>query len=176
VVAPVEERVVKAAVDGVEAPIAVVLIPVLSMLKFPEEIVRVFPPREREEALNPERLRVPLVAVRLSAPDERVKPLDAVSSCATVNAPLLVVVTPVAPRVIAEVFVVPMLIAPLVVPAPALIMTFPPVPPVPDSNPPVRFNAPPFPAAALFDAGWRERELPPVKVVISEERPPARAS
>ena len=85
VVLLLEERVVKAAVDGVEAPIAVLLIPVLSMLKFPEEIVSVFPPREIEEALNPERLRVPLVAVRLSAPDERVKPLEAVKSWVAVR-------------------------------------------------------------------------------------------
>ena len=80
VVAPVEESVLKAAVEGVEAPIAVVLIPVEVVLKLPEVMVRLFPPREIEEAPKPERLSVPLVAVRLSAPEERVKPLDAVSN------------------------------------------------------------------------------------------------
>ena len=82
----------------------------------------------------------------------------------------MVVVIPVLPIVIAEAALVPMLIVPLVAPVPALMLTFPPlppvedsapavrfnappVPPVPDSNPPVRLMAPPVPAAALFDAG-----------------------
>ena len=80
VVAPVDERVVKAAVEGVVAPIAVPLIPVAVVLKLAEVMVRLFPPREIEEALSPERLMVPLVAVRFKAPDERVKPLEAVSN------------------------------------------------------------------------------------------------
>ena len=176
VVAPVEERVVKAAVEGVVAPIAVPLIPVLVVLKLPEVMVRLFPPREIEEALKPERLRVPLVAVRLRAPDERVKPFEAVNNWVEVRLPTLVVVILFAPIVKAEVLLVPMLIDPLVAPCPALMMTFPPLPPVEDSAPAVRFNAPPFVAAALFDAGWRERELPAVRVVMSGESPPVRAS
>jgi hypothetical protein len=144
VVAPVEERVVKAAVEGVEAPIAVVLIPVEVVLKLAEEMVRLFPPREIEEALKPERFRVPLVAVRLSAPEERVKPLEAVSNWVVVRYPLLVVVTPVLPRVIADAVLVPMLIVPLVAPAPALILTLPPVPLVPVSLPALKFKPPPL--------------------------------
>jgi len=138
-----EARVVKAAVDGVEAPIAVALIPVLVVLKLLEVMVNAFDPVEIEEALNPERLRVPLVAVRLRAPDERVNPLEAVSNCATVNAPLLVVVTPALPIVIAEAALVPILIVPLVAPDPALIVIFPPTPVVPVSFPAVKFKAPP---------------------------------
>ena len=138
-----EARVVKAAVDGVEAPIAVALIPVLVVLKLLEVMVNAFDPVEIEEALNPERLRVPLVAVRLRAPDERVNPLEAVSSCATVNAPLLVVVTPALPIVIAEAALVPILIVPLVAPDPALIVILPPTPVVPVSFPAVKFKAPP---------------------------------
>ena len=143
VVLLLEERVVKAAVDGVEAPIAVLLIPVEVVLKLLEEMVNALDPVEIEEALNPERLRVPLVAVRLRAPDERVNPLDAVSNCATVNAPLLVVVTPALPIVIAEAALVPILIVPLVAPDPALIVIFPPTPVVPVSFPAVKFKAPP---------------------------------
>ena len=143
VVLLLEERVVKAAVDGVEAPIAVLLIPVEVVLKLLEEMVNALDPVEIEEALNPERLRVPLVAVRLSAPDERVNPLEAVSNCSTVNAPLLVVVTPALPIVIAEAALVPILIVPLVAPDPALMVIFPPTPVVPVSFPADKFNAPP---------------------------------
>ena len=85
VVLLLEERVVKAAVDGVEAPIAVLLIPVEVVLKLLEEMVNALDPVEIEEPLNPERLRVPLVAVRLSAPDERVNPLEAVKSWVAVR-------------------------------------------------------------------------------------------
>src|SRR6202044_2070784 len=145
VVGPVEERVVKAAVEGVEAPIAVVLIPVEVVLKLAEEMVRLFPPREIEEALKPERFRVPLVAVRLSAPDERVKPLEAVSNWVAVRYPLLVVVILFAPKERDAVFSDPILIEPLVCPAPALMVTLPPLPPVEDSAPAERFNAPPVP-------------------------------
>jgi len=193
VVAPVEERVVKAAVEGVDAPMAVPLIPVEVVLKLPEVMVRLLLPREIEEALKPERLKVPLVAVRLREPEDNWNPLEAVSNCAIVSDPLLVVGIPFAPRTIAEVLLVPMFTVPLVVPVPAVILMFPPVPPVPvslpatkltlppvppvpDSNPPVRFNAPPLPAAALLDAGWRERELPLIKVVMSGERFPFKAS
>ena len=193
VVAPVEERVVKAAVEGVVAPIAVPLIPVLVVLKYSELMVKALEPVEIEEALKPERLRVPLVAVRLRAPDERVKPFEAVNNWVEVRLPTLVVVILFAPRVMDAVLRVPILIAPLVCPAPALMMTFPPLPPVVDSAPAVRFNAPPVPpvpvsvpavkfnappfaAAALLVAGRSEREFPPVKVVMSGKRFPARAS
>ena len=57
----------------------------------------------------------------------------------------MLVVTPVAPRVIADAALVPILIVPLVAPVPALMLTFPPLPPVEDSAPAVRFNAPPVP-------------------------------
>ena len=79
-VAPVEERVVKAAVEGVDAPIAVLLIPVEVVLKLPEVMVRVLLPREMEEELNPEREMVPLPAVKFNAPVERVKPFEAVNN------------------------------------------------------------------------------------------------
>jgi hypothetical protein len=62
-----------------------VVAPVEVVLKLPEVMVRLFPPREIEEALKPERLSVPLVAVRLSAPDERVNPLEAVSNWVAVR-------------------------------------------------------------------------------------------
>ena len=105
----------------------------------------------------------------------------------------MVVVTPVAPMVIPEVLLVPMLIVPLVCPAPALMETLPPLPPVEDSAPAVRFNAPPVPPvpvsvpavkfkappfciAALLVAGWMVIACPPVRVVMSGERLPAKAS
>jgi hypothetical protein len=80
VVAPLEERVVKAPVDWVVAPIAVLLIPVAVVLKLLLVKVRAFAPVEIEEALSPERLNVPLVAVRFNAPVVWVKPFDAVSN------------------------------------------------------------------------------------------------
>jgi len=80
VVAPVDDRVVKAAVDGVVVPIAVLLIPVPVVLKNSELMVKRFPPVLIVEALRPERLRLPLVAVRFNAPEERVNPLEAVRS------------------------------------------------------------------------------------------------
>ena len=105
----------------------------------------------------------------------------------------MVVVMLFAPRVMDPVLSVPILIDPFVAPAPALMITLPPlppvedsapavrfnappVPPVPDSVPAVKFKAPPVPTAALLVAGRRERELPPVRVVISGERLPVRAS
>jgi hypothetical protein len=114
VVAPVEERVVKAAVDGVDAPIAVVLIPVLVVLKLLDAMVKTLVPNPRVDALNPERLKVPLVAVKFNAPEERVSPLFAVNNWVVVRNPAFVVVTLFAPRVIPEVLVVPILIVPLV--------------------------------------------------------------
>ena len=176
VVVPVDERVVKTAVDGVVAPIAVLLIPVLVVLKYSEVMVNGFDPVLIEEALRPERARVPLVAVRFNAPDERVNPLVAVNSWLTVNAPVLVVVIPVAPMVIADVLLVPILITPLVAPEPALILTLPPVPPVPVSFPANKLRPPPAWVLVLFTAGCTESEFPPVRVVISEANPPMSAS
>ena len=75
----------KRQVEGVVAPMAVPLIPVEVVLKFPEVMVRLLLPREIEEALKPERLRVPLVAVRFRAPDERVKPLEAVNNLSLIH-------------------------------------------------------------------------------------------
>jgi hypothetical protein len=65
---------------------------------------------------------------------------------------------------------------PVVDSVPAVRFTFPPVPPVPDSAPAVKFNAPPVPTEALLVAGWSEREFPPVNVVMSGFTPPTKAS
>src|SRR5580658_7093736 len=127
------------------------------------------------------------------APWERVVEPLASNAPETVNAPALVVVTPDAPRVIPEVLAVPILTVPLVAPAPALIITLPPlppvadslppvkltvppVPPVPDSTPAVRLRVPPLPAAVLLVNGCSDNELPPVRVVISAAWLPASAS
>ncbi len=145
-VAPVEDNVVNAAVDGVVAPMAVALMPLAVVVKLPEVKVNVFVPALLLEFPRPERLREPVVEVRLIAPVERVKPFEAVRSWLTVKAPVLLVVIPVAPRVIPEVLIVPILIVPFALgPIPALIATFPPVPPVLDSLPALRFNVPPNP-------------------------------
>src|SRR6188768_4294719 len=64
VVSPDEARVVNAAVDGVEAPRAVALIPVAVVLKLPEVMTKLFAPVEILEALKPERVRAPEVAVK----------------------------------------------------------------------------------------------------------------
>ena len=97
-VLPKEERVVKAALDGVVNPIAVLLIPVKVVLKF-EEVVKKLPalilklltPVLIDEALSPERVNVPEVALRLIPPVVKVKPLDAVSNPADVIVPVPVV-------------------------------------------------------------------------------------
>ena len=79
VTVPLAARLVKAAVPGVVAPMLVLLIPVAVVLKFPLVKVRSFAPVLIEEAERPESERVPLVAVRFSAPVVCVKPLEAVS-------------------------------------------------------------------------------------------------
>ncbi len=160
----------------------------------PEVKVNVFVPALILEFPRPERLREPVVEVRLIAPVERVKPFDAVRSWLTVKAPALVVVIPALPRVIPAVLIVPILIVPFALgPIPALIATFPPVPPVFDSLPALRFNVPPNPPVpdslpalrvspppkptlALLVAGCTVRELPPISVVISGERLPTSAN
>src|SRR5579871_3788302 len=82
-----EESVVKAAVDGVVNPIAVELIPVAVVLKFPEVIKRLFAPVEMVEALSPERFNAPDVPVRFNAPVVKVKPFCAVNSALDVMVP-----------------------------------------------------------------------------------------
>lgn len=78
VVVELEERVVKAPVEGVVAPIAVELIPVLVVLKLPEVKVRLLTPVLIEEAERPERERAPEIAVKFKAPVVRVSPFEAV--------------------------------------------------------------------------------------------------
>jgi hypothetical protein len=177
VVVPVEVRVVNVPAAAVVAPIAVELIPVEVVLKWPDVKLMSAPPVvEIEDAVRPERVRAPEVAVKFNAPVVKVKPLEAVKVWETVKAPLFVVVLPVAPMFIAWVFDVPMLIEPLVVvPVPAWMLTEPPVEVVPDSLPAVKFKAPPVAELLLFTAGWSEREFPPVRVVMSGELLPLSA-
>jgi hypothetical protein len=130
-----------------------------------------------DEAVRPERVRAPEVAVMFSAPPVRVNPFEAVRSSETVKAPLFVVVIPEAPREREPVLEVPMEIVPFaVVPEPALIETEPPVEFVPDSLPPRKFNPPPADELLVFVAGWTVREFPPPTVVISGLKFPAKAN
>ena len=77
-VVPVEESVVKAPVPAVVTPIFVVLIPVAVVLKLPEVNVTLFAPKPNEDADMPDKVMVPDVPVRLSAPVVRVNPFEAV--------------------------------------------------------------------------------------------------
>lgn len=86
-VALVDERVVKAPVDGVVKPIAVLLIPVEVVLKLLVVMVRSFAPVLMLEAPKPDRVRAPEVAVRFKAPVVWVSPLEAVKVPAEVIAP-----------------------------------------------------------------------------------------
>ena len=63
----------------------------ISGLKFDEVKVSAFEPASIVDAPRPDKFRVPLVAVRLSAPLVSVNPLDAVRSPALVIAPVPVV-------------------------------------------------------------------------------------
>jgi len=83
--------VVKVPAAAVDAPMAVELIPVEVVLKFPAVIVKLLTPVEMEEADRPERDKAPEVAVRLRAPVVRVNPLEAVNKPAEVIVPVLVV-------------------------------------------------------------------------------------
>ena len=83
-----DDSVVKAPVLAVDEPIAVLLIPVAVVLKFPEVIVRFVAPVLIEEAVKPDKANAPLVAVRLSAPVVSVNPLEAVRSPAEVTVPV----------------------------------------------------------------------------------------
>jgi hypothetical protein len=93
VVVPEADKVVKAAVDGVVAPIAVPLIPVAVVLKFAAVISRVFAPVLILEEPSPESVRAPDVAVKFRAPVVWVKPLEAVRVPAEEIAPVPVVET-----------------------------------------------------------------------------------
>ena len=96
-VAPVEVRVVNLPVPAVVAPILVLLMPVAVVLKLDEVKVKALTPVLMEEAPIPDRTIDPEVPVRFKAPVVKVKPLEAVNVCDTVNPPLLVVVTPAFP-------------------------------------------------------------------------------
>lgn len=108
-VAPVEPNVVKAPDEAVVAPMAVELIPVEVVLKLLDVKVMFWPLfRAIVEAPRLFRLMAPEVPVRLTAPVVTVKPLLAVKVWETVRAPLLVVVTPDLPMLMAVAVVVPM--------------------------------------------------------------------
>src|SRR5690348_11081374 len=125
--------------------------PVEVVVKWPEVKLMSFEPASIDEALRPERVSVPAVAVMFNVPALSVKLFEAVKVWETVNAPLFVVVMPEAPRLTAAVLEVPILIEPLVeVPVPAWILTEPPVEVVPDSLPAFKFKAPPVPEAVEF--------------------------
>ena len=144
----------KAPVEAVVAPMAVLLMPVEVVLKCPEVKLMSFDPAEIDEAPRPDRLRAPDVAVKFNAPVVNVKPLEAVKVWVEVKEPLFVVVIPFAPIPIDAVLDVPILIDPFVeVPVPPWILTEPPVEVVPDSLPAFKFKAPPVPEFVPFVAG-----------------------
>lgn len=106
VVLPVELSPVKAPVEAVVAPMAVLLIPVAVVLKLAEVKVRSLAPVLILEAPNPDSARLPEVAVKLKAPVVWVNPLEAVSVPAEVTVPDPVVLRfPVVDRVPASVIV-----------------------------------------------------------------------
>jgi len=65
---PFDDSEVNAPVAGVEAPIAVELIPVPVVFKFDEVIVKVLDPVLMDESESPDRAKAPDVPVRLMAP------------------------------------------------------------------------------------------------------------
>ena len=89
---PVEERVVKAPVLAVVAPIFVALIPVAVVLKFPEANVTLFAPKFSEDEDIPDKDIAPEVPVRFRAPVVRVNPSEAVKVLENVFAPAKVCV------------------------------------------------------------------------------------
>ena len=91
VVFPVEDKVVNAPVEGVLKPIAVPLIPVAVVLKFPEVISVLFAPAFKVIPASPVALIDPDVAVKFNAPVVSVNPLEAVSVALDVIAPVPVV-------------------------------------------------------------------------------------
>ena len=87
-VSPDEVKVVNAAVDGVVAPIAVLLIPVAVAAKLLLVMSKSFAPVEMFEADKPVKLRTPEMAVKLIFPVVWVSPLLAVRSPAEVIVPV----------------------------------------------------------------------------------------
>jgi hypothetical protein len=174
---PVSVTLVNLPVDAVVAPIAVELIPVAVVLKWPDVMVKSLAPVFIDEAPKPDKAKAPEVPVRLIAPVVNVKPLLAVNVCVDVKAPVFVVVTPVAPIVMAEVLVVPMVITPFVeVPVPAVKTRFPPVDVVPELLPPFNVNVAPVPEFVVLFPGWKTKAVGvvPAAVVTSAVCPPAK--
>ena len=87
---PEEVIVVEAMVEGVVAPIAVLLIPVVVVLKLAEVKVRLFVPVLIDEAPSPSKAKAPELAVIFKAPVVRVKPWEAVRVEEIVAVPLTV--------------------------------------------------------------------------------------
>ena len=140
------DRVVKAAVDGVLAPIAVLSIdPPVTVMLFENKSFAVTAPARVTTSVG--------------------EPMWIVSGT-VLSVPILMVLPEVR---------VPMLIEPLVLPVPALMVTDPPFPPEAVVPPATKLRFPPV-AAVVLSAGLIERVEPPVSVVISAELLPARAS
>ena len=89
VIVELAAKVVNAPVDRVVAPIAVLLIPVMVVLKLEEVIVNELAPVLIAEALSPDMERFPEVAVKFSAPVVCFKPLEAVSNPVEVVVPVM---------------------------------------------------------------------------------------
>ena len=71
-------RLLKIPLEAVVAPIAVPLIPVEVVLKFPEVIVKLFAPVLMLDDPNPDNVSAPEVPVKFKAPVVTVRPLLAV--------------------------------------------------------------------------------------------------
>ena len=84
-------NVVTTAVDGVVAPIAVLLIPVAVTLKLPAPMSKLFTPNCNVEAERPDNVSAPDVPVILTTPVVTVRPFDAVRSPFEVMVPAPVV-------------------------------------------------------------------------------------
>jgi hypothetical protein len=187
VIEVVPVTVVNLPVDAVVAPMAVELIPVAVVLKLDDVTVRALAPVLIDEADRPDRLRVPEVPVKLTAPVVRVSPLEAVNSPAEVMAPvpvveiLLAVVFPlpvtearVSASVMAEV------VTPVTLPWASVVSTGiklpePYVPAVPVF---LRVSTPPLVMVASFDRGCDTQvkplpmsRLPEVAVVTPSVAP-----
>ena len=81
----------KLPVDGVVAPIAVPLIPVVVVVKLPDENSKLLTPASIVDVFKPVRVSVPDPAVKFKAPPDSVNPFEAVSSPAEVIVPVPVV-------------------------------------------------------------------------------------
>lgn len=79
---------VKAPVDGVDAPTAVPFIPVAVVLKFPDVIKTLLTPVFTEKALKPDNESAPDVPVMFTPPVVTVSPLDAVNKPSAVIVPV----------------------------------------------------------------------------------------